>query len=153
VTTLGMPDRRWEGRLRQILPTPEVINNVVLFNALFDVANPDGALMPQMTAQVFFVLGRAEDAVLVPVAALQPAARGGGEEPAGTAGGRRGMVQVMTERGIEERSVTVGMQNRVSAQIIDGLAPGEDVVVGRADAGSDSESGSGGGASPFRFRL
>lgn len=52
-STLGQPNRRWEGTLRQILPTPEVINNVVLFNALFDVPNPDGQLLPQMSAQVF----------------------------------------------------------------------------------------------------
>ena len=54
-TTLGTPDRRWTGKLQQILPTPEVVNNVVLYTALFDVANPKGQLMTQMTAQVFFV--------------------------------------------------------------------------------------------------
>ena len=31
-TTLGQPDRRWVGKLRQILPTPEVVNNVVLYD-------------------------------------------------------------------------------------------------------------------------
>ncbi len=52
--------KRWYGELRQIKPTPEVVNNVVLYNALFDVPNPDGALMTQMTAQVFFVVGAGE---------------------------------------------------------------------------------------------
>ncbi len=71
--TLGQPDRRWEGKVRQILPTPEVVNNVVLYNVLFDVENTDGALRPQMSAQSYFVLARADDAVTVPMAALQPA--------------------------------------------------------------------------------
>src|SRR5262249_48651489 len=75
-TTLGNANRRFTGTLRQILPTPTVTNNVVLYTALFDVANPDKQLMPQMTAQVFFVRAAAQDAVLVPVAALQFTGRG-----------------------------------------------------------------------------
>ena len=39
-TTLGPTDRRWYGQLRQILPTPEIVNNVVLYDALFDVDEP-----------------------------------------------------------------------------------------------------------------
>jgi macrolide-specific efflux system membrane fusion protein len=83
-TTLGDPNRRWMGKLRQILPTPTVVNNVVLYTALFDVSNPNKILMPQMTAQVFFVRGAAHDAVLVPVAALQYGTRG--QRAAGAAG-------------------------------------------------------------------
>jgi macrolide-specific efflux system membrane fusion protein len=144
-TTLGQPDRRWEGTLRQILPTPEIVNNVVLFNALFDVANPDGALMPQMTAQVFFVLDRVEDAVLVPVAALRPARRGGQGADRG-----KGTVQVVTERGVEDRPVTVGIQNRVSAVIVEGIEPGEEVVVGQAESEAASTSR---GSRGFGIRL
>ena len=74
-TTLGAPDQRWGGRLRQILPTPTVTNNVVLYTALFDVANPDKQLMTQMTAQVFFVLEAAHDVVTAPAAAIRYAPR------------------------------------------------------------------------------
>ena len=72
-TTLGSGSKRWTGKLRQINPTPEVVNNVVLYNALFEAENDDGALMTQMTAQIFFVTAQAKDAVQVPVAALRPA--------------------------------------------------------------------------------
>src|SRR5258706_4000059 len=79
-TTLGSANKRWSGKLRQILPTPTVVNNVVLYTALFDVANPGKDLMTQMTAQVFFVLDAAHDVITVPVSALhytdRPAARG-----------------------------------------------------------------------------
>lgn len=77
-TTLGNPNRRWPGTLRQILPTPQVVNNVVMYTAQFDVANPDRQLMTQMTAQVFFVLDEARNAVTVPVSAVKYADRGAG---------------------------------------------------------------------------
>ena len=69
-TTLGGGERRWYGRLRQILPTPVVTNNVVLFTTLFDVRNEDGALLPNMTAQVFFVRAAARNVLKVPMGAL-----------------------------------------------------------------------------------
>ena len=89
-TTLGEPDRRWHGKLRQINPTPEIVNNVVLYNALFDVANTDGALMTQMTAQIFFVVAQAQEALTVPLSALRPAggapqANAGANAPQGRA--------------------------------------------------------------------
>src|SRR5665647_960350 len=76
-TTLGGDNRRFYGKLRQIPPTPTVVNNVVLYDALFDVANPTQTLMTQMTAQVFFVIASAKDAVLVPLSALRPVASEG----------------------------------------------------------------------------
>lgn len=72
-TTLGMSDRRRYGKLRKIIPTPDVVNNVVLYNSLFDVENPDGDLLTQMSAQVFFVIAGARNVPLVPVTALHPA--------------------------------------------------------------------------------
>lgn len=169
--TLGNQDKRWYGKLRQINPTPETVNNVVLYNALFDVANPDRALMTQMTAQIFFVTASATDAVLVPVAALQQsgqrrertraaagearkdAAPSGdakkGAAPSGNAkreGGRpggarardgnsRATVRVVRKDGaLEERAVRVGVMTRVSAQILEGLEPGEEVVIGERTA-------------------
>lgn len=81
-TTLGGQGRRWYSQLAKLEPTPETVNNVVLYNALFDVPNPEGRLLPQMSTQVFFILEQAKNALLVPVAALQwdegrPAASGG----------------------------------------------------------------------------
>lgn len=137
-TTLGQPDRRWEGTVRQILPTPEVVNDVVLYDVLIDVANEDGTLMTEMTAQVFFVLGAARDVPLVPVAALKPA-------PAGAAGTHT--VQVMTPRGIETREVTIGLANRILAEVVSGLAVGERVVTGIETQRADTPRASGG------FRL
>lgn len=70
-TTLSGGNRRWFGELRQILPTPVVQNNVVLYTGLFDVENRDGSLLPEMTAQVFFITSAARNVLTVPVGALR----------------------------------------------------------------------------------
>ncbi len=162
-TTLGSGERRWHGKLRQILPTPKTVNNVVLYDALFDVPNPSRDLMTQMTAQVFFIVAAAKDTVYAPVAALRPAGRAGRGQRAGGAresadakgteprkgaprvsaaldpralfANGRALVNVVGEDGaLSEREVQVGVMNRVSAQILAGLAPGERVVIGTRPA-------------------
>jgi macrolide-specific efflux system membrane fusion protein len=156
-TTLGGGGRRWEGKLRKIEPTPVVQNNVVLYNALFDVANPNQALMTQMTAQVFFVVNAARDALLVPMAAFATpgprAERTSAASPAGADarprrreadGGekvRQRTVRVATADGaIEERRVEVGVSNRVQAQVVSGLAEGDRVVSGSALRGDGTRT-------------
>jgi macrolide-specific efflux system membrane fusion protein len=149
-TTLGDAGKRWYGKLRQINPTPETVNNVVLYDALFDVDNRDGRLMTQMTAQVFFVSAEAKNAVLVPVGALRPSDTGAGERRRGArtgdpvaAGDPRtrlangpAVVRVVKSDGtLENRGVRVGLVSRISAQILSGLEPGEKIVVGQNTAG------------------
>ena len=68
--TLGSGERRWNGTVRQVLPSPEVVNDVVLYNVLVDVPNADRQLMTGMSTQIFFVLGTAKDVPLMPTAAL-----------------------------------------------------------------------------------
>ncbi len=88
-TTLGGANKRYYSTLRQIPPTPTVLNNVVLYDALFDIANNKQALMTQMTAQVFFVLASARQVLQVPLTALHPAARApGASAPSGLRQGR-----------------------------------------------------------------
>jgi macrolide-specific efflux system membrane fusion protein len=93
-TTLGNPDRRYTSTLEQIQPTPETVNNVILYDVLSDVPNTDGSLMTQMTAQSFFVTASAKNVLMVPVAAVQPlsGARqgGGGFRPGAAAPGSFG---------------------------------------------------------------
>jgi len=86
-TTLGSSDKRRYGKLRQIIPTPDVVNNVVLYNCLFDVENPDGDLLTQMSAQVFFVVASARNVPVIPVTALHPI-RGGAAGGPGARGPR-----------------------------------------------------------------
>lgn len=120
-TTLGMPDKRFTATVRQVLPTPQTINDVILYNVLIDVPNKERELMTNMTAQVFFVLGSVKDALLVPVAALRPSQR---DKDAFT-------VRVLENGSVKVKRVTVGLQDRNLAEIKSGLSEGELVVVGQ----------------------
>lgn len=138
-TTLGNRRRRWKSKLRQILPAPEVVNNVVLYTALFDVDNAGGELMAEMSAQVFFVRARAEDVLTVPVSALRR-----GEER-----GQYVVSVVGAGDTIEDRPVKIGVRNRIRAEVVSGLKEGERVIAGR---GRDAQSG-GRRQRRRRFRL
>ncbi len=131
-TLLGQPGKRYPGTLRQIKPTPATENNVVLYYALFDVPNPDGALMMNMTAQVFFVESAAKDVLTVPVAAVHF-----GKD------GTSGEVTVVTASGTQEtRKVETGIRNRVRVEIKQGLGE-KDTIVVSAGSGDKASSGRG----------
>ncbi len=78
-TTLGGQDYRWYSKLNRVEPTPVVTNNVVLYNALFDVPNDGKVLMTQMSTQVFFITSQAKDALVIPASAVNFKPRKPGE--------------------------------------------------------------------------
>jgi membrane fusion protein, macrolide-specific efflux system len=181
-TTLGGRQRRWYSQVRQILPTPVIENNVVLYTGLFDIENQDGALLPEMTAQVYFVTASAQDVLTVPMGALtlldRPTRSARGASPAGqfqnpqtpeqrralvaqgetgndesaqaaaprpNAGaaleggtreprarrGRPALVTVVGPDGTQrETEIRVGVSSRISAEVIDGLKAGDQVIAG-----------------------
>lgn len=132
-TTLGNPDRRWPGKLRQILPTPQVVNNVVMYTAQFDVANPDRQLMTQMTAQVFFVLDEARNAVTVPVSAVRYTDRGAGRaNGAAQRGARTAEAGTPEARTAETRTADAAPANA-------GAARGERVRNRQGNQGNEGE--------------
>lgn len=122
-TTLGMPDRRFSAKVVQILPTPDTVNDVVLYNVLIDVPNPERLLMTSMSAQVFFMLDAARNALLVPASAVRPAARGARREARNEA-----VVRVLVDGKVEPRTVKTGLSNRGQVQILEGLNEGDRVV-------------------------
>lgn len=153
-TTLGDDTKRF-ATLRQIEPAPESIStetttttssssSAIYYNALFDVPNTDGKLRIDMTAQVYIVLNDAKNALLVPSAALSKSSNQhqGVEKPQqltltteqktliqqGKAS--LGVVRVLdTNNQPHLKQVLVGLNNRVSAQIITGLKEGDDVII------------------------
>jgi macrolide-specific efflux system membrane fusion protein len=128
-TVLGSP-RRWSGKIRQILPTPELINNVVFYDVLFDIPNPERELNIQMTAQVFIVLARAKDVLLLPTAAIGNAAEGADIN-----------VQVLkADRSVELRAIKIGIKSEFSAEVTAGLQEKEQVVIRTITAPSKTTS-------------
>jgi HlyD family secretion protein len=100
----AFPSERFAGTVRQIRNAPQTVQNVVTYDAVIDVANPEQKLRPGMTANVTFISAEHDDVVRVPNAALRfrppqelhaklragggPGASGGGGE-AGSWRGRR----------------------------------------------------------------
>jgi len=124
--TLGS-ERRWSSELRQLLPSPDAtVMDVVLYNALVDVENSDYALMTGMSAQMFFQLGSAEDALVIPAQAL------GKKLPSDAGQPERYEVNVKSADGIETRPVEIGLLNRTQAQVLSGLQEGDQVAIIRA---------------------
>jgi len=119
-STLGDNKTFYHSTVRQVLPTPTVLNDVVLYQVLIDVENPDRTLMDAMTTQVFFVQEQVKGALSVPLAAVK---------------GRARNQFVMLKQGDEvvRTPVKVGIKNRTHIQIIEGLSEGDEVVVGLAD--------------------
>ncbi len=146
-TILGDTRKKYEAKLRAIEPTPEseqtettspVTNttSAVYYNGLFEVPNPDRRLRVAMTAQVSIVLDKADNALLIPASALGKRGKGGHYD-----------VKVLIGEGekarVENRQVQVGLNNRVQAQVLDGLKEGDKVVVGEA-SGDAKKTGAGG---------
>lgn len=116
-TTLGDTKTRYHSTVRQVLPTPTIVNDVVLYQVLIDIENTTGKLMDAMTTQVFFLKEQKANTLLVPLAAIKGPPK-------------RQFVLVMGDNGQERRQVKVGIQNRTVAEVVDGLSEGESVVIG-----------------------
>jgi len=64
-------DHTFTGAVQQIRLQPETVDNVVTYTVIVEAANESGLLLPGMTATVDFIVHNAQNAFLVPVAALQ----------------------------------------------------------------------------------
>ncbi|MCS3472366.1 macrolide-specific efflux system membrane fusion protein [Pseudomonas sp. JUb42] len=149
-TTLSGGGRRWSSTVRQILPIPpkplDQLNQgggspasaagssssgsgssggrVVLYTVLLDVDNADNALMADMTAQVFFVSGSAQNVLTAPISAFH------------SQGNDRQTAQVLAANGqIEERQVRTGLSDRLRVQILDGLQEGDKLLISPTGSG------------------
>jgi len=70
-TVQAYPDEMFEGTVRQVRLQSTVQENVVNYTVVIDVANPDGRLLPGMTATVDFLIDSASDVLKIPNAALR----------------------------------------------------------------------------------
>jgi len=70
-TVQAYPGQIFTGAVRQVRINSTTVNNVVNYTAVVAVSNPDGKLLPGMTATAKFLVGTANDALSVPNAALR----------------------------------------------------------------------------------
>ncbi len=76
----------FKGKIRHIRLNPQTVQNVVTYNVVIDVANPDLKLKPGMTANLTMTIAERSGVLRVPNAALRFRPQGQGE---GQFGGRR----------------------------------------------------------------
>lgn len=70
-TVSSYPNDTFQGAVRQVRLQSAVTDNVVSYTTVVGVRNPDGKLLPGMTATVRFITDSAVGALLVPNAALR----------------------------------------------------------------------------------
>ncbi|MFJ3058277.1 efflux RND transporter periplasmic adaptor subunit [Herbaspirillum sp. NPDC087042] len=135
-TTPGYPGKRWSGKLRQImlLPTDDSGRHgkKAFYTVFFDVANPSRELMSGMSADVYFVLARAEH---VPTIPLSLVAKPGMD-------GTQTMKVVLADGTLEARKVKIGIRDGERAQVLAGLKEGEQVLLPANPASAASASAS-----------
>ncbi|MDB5653186.1 MAG: secretion protein HlyD [Tardiphaga sp.] len=149
---LGDPDHRYAATLDSIEPAPESIKtdssfssstvtstssssstttSAIYYNGIFSAPNADGRLLTYMTAEVHIVVAEAKHALTVPSAALTQRQSDGSY-----------LVQVVDSAGaVSSRPVTIGINNKLTAQVLSGLSDGEQVVVRKSSTETTPSSG------------
>ena len=70
-TVDSYPDLSFKGIVRQIRLSPQVVQNVVSYDVIIEVPNPNLLLMPGMTANVTILVDERQDVLKVPAVALR----------------------------------------------------------------------------------
>ncbi|WP_448582356.1 efflux RND transporter periplasmic adaptor subunit [Thermaurantiacus sp.] len=158
--------RRFRGKVEQIRLNPSTQQNVVTFTVVIAVNNPDGALLPGMTATASFSVKDHQNVLLIPNSALafRPAdfdprtareAGSGRSAAAGRAGSIRSPAQSEAQEGFpatvfvlgkggrpEPRRLRVGASDDDNSIVLTGdIREGEQVIVADRE---NPKSGSGG---------
>lgn len=122
VTVDAWPGRRWKGRVDFV--SAKADSGTRTFSARVLVDNADGAIRPGMLARASFLRREVENAVAVPLSALQDK------------GGER---LVFVEEGglARARAVELGVIQGGLVQVLSGLEPGESLIVAGQGAVED----------------
>ena len=152
-TILGEPNKRYTATLRAIEPAPDSIltettsatsattSTAIYYNGLFDAPNEDGKLRISMTAQVQIVRAEAPGALTIPATALGARGKDGSYT-----------VRVVGADGqAQPRSIKIGLNNNVSAQVLEGLNQGDKVVIGDAATAPSKTGAPSGMRGPMRL--
>ncbi|MEL6089461.1 efflux RND transporter periplasmic adaptor subunit [Bartonella schoenbuchensis] len=137
-TIFGDSQRRYNGILETIEPAPESIRNdisihpemsggssalassAIYYNGLVHVDNKDNFLRTYMTAQVHIILGRAHNVLLVPSDALHDETKD-----------HKAWVWLLVGKNrVVAKQVTIGLNNKVMAEVVSGLNEGDVVITG-----------------------
>jgi HlyD family secretion protein len=152
-TVQAYPGRIFHGTVRQVRQAPNTVQNVVTFDVVVSVDNPDGALMPGMTATTRIIKAERSDVLTVPQQALRyrPGGRSEkrsadaaapGDKSVGAAGDKaqRGRIWLLRAGQPVPVQVTTGLDDGGSVEVLKGdLQAGDQVIV--SEVVSDANAG------------
>jgi HlyD family secretion protein len=127
-TVQAYPEKEFDGEVGQIRLNPTEESNVVTYTVVVSAPNPEGLLLPGMTATADFIIDEMGSALLVPNAALQYAAR---IDP--DADGKAVFTHGKDGR-LKRIAVTAGLSDGLFTAVTGaGLAAGLEVVTGESE--------------------
>ncbi len=157
-TVDAYPGKQFHATVSQVRNAPVTVQNVVTYDVVLAVDNPDLELKPGMTANVTVTTARRDGVLRVPSRALRfhpenvpPSTAAASPPPSGTPGaghgGRRGSrdttVYVLGDDGTPKPvEVRVGVRDNQNAELVSGdLAEGTEVIVGVKRAPTSAPTG------------
>ncbi len=146
-TVEAYPEKTFEGRVGQIRQAPITVQNVVTYNVVINVDNPELRLLPGMTANVRIIVDSRKDVLRVPVQALR-------FSPGGAVTGtveQQPHLWVLADNRATRIPVQTGLNDGTWVQVTSGpLAAGAQVIVGES-GGQARAGGSRTTRMPLRF--
>jgi HlyD family secretion protein len=151
-TVDAFPSRNFEGVVAQVRVAPQTVQNVVTYDVVIAVDNPDLALRPGMTASVRIVVDERKEAIRVPTQALRYRPTGtpttvGNGAPTVAAGATRagdrseGRIWLLHDRRPQAVTVTIGLNDGRYTEILSGeIKTGDPVIVGEQQPAQSSSS-------------
>jgi HlyD family secretion protein len=134
-TVDSYPGRSFTGTVRQVRDNAQTVQNVVTYDAVVDVENPEHLLKPGMTANVTFVYASKADVVRLPNAALrfrpEPAVLAALHEKAPPNGSPAERTVWLARAGrAVPITVRVGISDGTTTELVSGpVGPGDATVV------------------------
>jgi HlyD family secretion protein len=142
-TVDAYPDSPFHGTVHDIYNQPIVVQNVVTYDAIIRVKNPDLKLKPGMTANVTITVGHREDVIKLPNAALRysPEKALGSDVPSKT-GKKPDTVKVWILKNGKAIPVpvTLGLSDGTYTEAVTGeLKPGDEVILEKIQKNGSSQ--------------
>jgi HlyD family secretion protein len=148
-TVDAFPGREFDGSVGQVRQAPITVQNVVTYDVVVTVANPELLLKPGMTANVTITTARRDDVLRVPVQAIRfnPKRTNRDESSTPRPNGpvsRRPRVWVLADGRLRPVRVTTGLDDGTFVEVVSGdLKPGDTVVTGEIREGTSNGPGRG----------
>ncbi len=138
-------DRTLSGEVIQVRNAPTVESNVVHYETIIAVENPEGLLKPGMTAEVSIITREVPETVRVRNTALRARLPDAlvPPDPVDRPEGANGSVYRLEEGQIVAVPVVTGLADDLHTEVTSGLAPGDELVVGLAPRSDGNGSGGG----------